>query len=379
MDLLILSLHVAGFGSIIRSINFMRTVIGCRFAGMIPERLPIFVWSIFVTSWLLLFSLPVLAGGLCMLIRDRHVNRAFFIPSGGGDPVLFQHLFWFFGHPEVYVLILPGFGLVRHRILLRCGKMRVFGLPGMVYAMQSIGALGFIVWAHHIFTVGMDVDRRAYFTGATMMIAVPTGVKVFRWLATIFGSLRLGATPKFVWTLGFLFLFTVGGLTGVILSNGRLDVVLHDTYFVVGHFHYVLSMGAVFSIFVGFHTYFPMFFGLTLHPRYSKGHFMIAFTGVNLAFFPHHYLGLTGMPRRYCDYADCYFKWHKISRWGSVLGLSGAVMFCYVLWERLAARRSVIWGAYLPSMLEWVQTAGRFPMRRHTHARSPRTYGPRGK
>nr|UAJ48178.1 cytochrome c oxidase subunit I [Tegillarca granosa] len=365
LDMVILSLHIAGFGSMMSSLNFMCTMITSRFYAMIPERMPVFCWSMFVTSWLLLFSLPVLAGGLTMLITDRHINTSFFRPQGGGDPLLFQHLFWFFGHPEVYVLILPGFGIISHAIIKSGGKLRVFGLAGMIYAMQSIGVLGFIVWAHHMFTVGMDVDSRAYFTGATMVIAVPTGIKVFSWLATLHGSYMIRFTATFWWILGFLCLFTMGGLTGVILSHGSLDVAMHDTYFVVGHFHYVLSMGAVFSIFVGFHNYFPLFFGVVPHKRFSKGHFYLAFLGVNMAFLPHHFLGLSGMPRRYVDYADCYFMWHKISSWGSLLGMTGTLMFCFILWETYYSRRGVVFGNYLPSMSEWMYTKEKVPMKRH--------------
>lgn len=371
LDMVVLSLHIAGLGSIISSVNFISTIITTRFFVLIPERIPVFCWSIFVTSWLLLLSLPVLAGGLTILLTDRHVNSSFFRPQGGGDPLLFQHLFWFFGHPEVYVLILPGFGLISHTIIKRGGKLRVFGLAGIVYAIQSIGVLGFVVWAHHIFTVGMDVDRRAYFTGATIVIAIPTGIKVFRWLATLHGRVILRFTPRFCWVLGFLFLFTMGGLTGVILSHGRLDIAIHDTYFVVGHFHYVLSIGAVFSIFVGFHNYFPLFFGIVPHKRYSKGHFYLAFLGVNLAFIPHHFLGLRGIPRRYVDYADCFFFWHKLSRWGSLMGISATMMFCFVLWEMFYRRRGVVFGNYLATNPEWIIRKEKIPISRHSKGGTP--------
>ena len=354
VDMAILSLHLAGASSILGAINFITTIFNMRAPGMTLHKMPLFVWSMLVTAFMLLLALPVLAAAITMLLTDRNFGTAFFDASGGGNPQLYQHLFWFFGHPEVYIMILPGFGIVS-QVISTFSKKPVFGYLGMAYAMVAIGVVGFIVWAHHMFTTGLSVNMKMYFTAATMVIAVPTGIKIFSWIATMWGGSLSFKTPM-LWAIGFIFMFTVGGVTGVVLANGGIDTYMHNTYYVVAHFHYVLSLGAVFSLFAGFYYWFSKMSGRQYNEFLGQVHFWLFFLGVNILFFPMHFLGLDGMPRRIPDYPDAYAYWNHIaSAYGySIMAVSMGVFFVNLFWSLLAGKKAEAnpWGEGATT-LEW--------------------------
>jgi len=370
MDLAIFAVHLSGASSILGAINMITTFLNMRAPGMTLFKVPLFSWSIFVTAWLILLALPVLAGAITMLLTDRNFGTTFFDPAGGGDPVLYQHILWFFGHPEVYIVILPGFGIISH-VIATFSRKPIFGYLPMVWALIAIGALGFVVWAHHMYTVGMSLTQQSYFMLATMVIAVPTGIKIFSWIATMWGGSVEFKTPM-LWAFGFLFLFTLGGVTGIVLAQAGIDRAYHDTYYVVAHFHYVMSLGAVFAIFAGIYFYFPKMSGKMIPEWIGKVHFWTFFIGTNITFFPQHFLGRQGMPRRYIDYPDAFALWNYVSSWGAFLSFASFLFFIVaIFWVMLTKQRTAPanpWNEYADT-LEWTLPS---PPPEHTFEQLPK-------
>jgi cytochrome c oxidase subunit 1 len=368
VDMGILSLHIAGAGSILGAINLIVTILNMRAPGMTMHRMPLFVWSILVTAFLLLLALPVLAGALTMLLTDRNFGTHFYDVAGGGDPLLWQHLFWFFGHPEVYIIILPAFGIIS-QIVSTFSRKPVFGYLGMAYAMCAIGFVGFIVWAHHMYTTGLGVNARAYFTAATLIIAVPTGIKIFSWLATMWGG-SIDFKAPMMYAIGFIWLFVIGGVTGVVLANAGIDFALHDTYYVVAHFHYVMAIAAIFAMFGGYYYWVGKMGGRQYSEGLAKVQFWVFFIGVNVLFFPQHFLGLAGMPRRIPDYPDAYAGWNFVSSVGAAITMLGTLMFFYIVFHTLKFGRKAEanpWGEGATT-LEWSVPS---PAPFHTHEQLP--------
>ena len=354
MDFAIFAVHLSGASSILGAINMITTFLNMRAPGMTLLKVPLFPWAIFCTAWMILLSLPVLAGAITMLLTDRNFGTAFFDPAGGGDPVLYQHILWFFGHPEVYMIIMPGFGVISH-VISTFSKKPIFGYTGMVFAMIGISALGFVVWAHHMYTVGMSKNAQAYFMMATLVIAVPTGIKIFSWIATMWGGSIEFKTPM-LWAFGFLFLFTVGGVTGIVLSQAGVDRAYHDTYYVVAHFHYVMSLGAVFTIFAAVYYWMGKMTGRHYPAVWGKVHFWMMFIGANLTFFPQHFLGRQGMPRRYIDYPEAFSYWNQISSYGAFLSGASFLLFIGIVVYTLRAGKKIENGNYWDDQigtLEW--------------------------